>query len=95
MVLKYNDLEKFCANLLDNNKGNRGIGIHSLRHAIAKRFGFSDYKMKNVLKALIDFGFIERDGMADRFKIIFMLSKKEKEAEIDAELDKYDLKGQK
>ena len=95
MVLKYDDLETFCANLLDKNNGDRGIGFHTLKHEIAKKFGFSDYKMKNVLKALMEYNFIERDGMADRFKIIYMMGKKEIDREIDAELDNYAVKGQK
>lgn len=89
IVRKISDLENFCANLLDKMKGERSIGLHTLRYEIGRIFGYSKYIQDMSLKALIDFGFIERDGMADRFKIIFMLPKKNTEEEIAAELDKY------
>lgn len=87
MTLKYEDLESFCANILDENNGEREIGLHTLEHKIAKRFGFTDYKMKNVKSALFRFGFIERLGMADRFKITYLETKKDETKSAEKEVD--------
>lgn len=88
MTLHYKDLEDFTANLL-NQYPNRSIGLHTLRHLIARKFGFSDYKMKNAFKSLIEFKFIERDGLLDRFNITYMREQKAVKKDIEKELDNY------
>jgi len=87
MTLRYSDLEAFCADLLDMRKGSRDIGIFTLKHNIAKRFGISDYKIKNIMKSLIEYGFIERTGMSNRFKIIYLLEKPKEKTEAEKEAD--------
>lgn len=87
MTHKYEDLERFCANILDKNNGNREIGFHTLEHEIAKNFGWTKYKMENVKNALFKFGLIERLGMADRFKITYLEKPKDAEKEAKKEID--------
>ena len=72
IVRKLADLEDFCATLLDDRAGDREIGLHNLKYEIAKKFGFSDYIQKSVMSALMEFGLIERTGITNTFKIIFM-----------------------
>lgn len=68
------DLEIFCIKLLDQGF-KKEIGIYSLRHAIAKKFGYSTYIQRSTMEALIEFGLIKLIK-AGRFRIT-VLDKKE------------------
>lgn len=81
-------LERFLADLLQERKGNREIGYYNLEYEIARVFGYSKYVQKSVLEALIKYGLVKVIG-ANRYKIMYGLSEKDKEREIDEELDKY------
>jgi hypothetical protein len=88
IVRKIADLENFCNKLLEKRNWDRNIGLHTLKYEIGMEFGYSEYIQKSTMKALIEFQFIKRDGMADRFKIIYNMPKKDKNKEAEEEVDK-------
>jgi hypothetical protein len=84
MTLKYEDLEEFIFDF--KRKGFEKISTNQLHFSIGKRFGVSPYIRKNVIKSLVDYGFIKEDTLGV-WKITW---KAEKETESEEDVDKFD-----